>query len=111
MQQLLIVVEKNILNPDFSVEEMSRQPFMSRVTMYKKLFTLTGKTPIEFIKTIRLQRAVQLLETSQLTIAETAYEVGFKNPKHFSKCFKNEYNILPSTYCNEKRKELELRKN
>jgi transcriptional regulator GlxA family with amidase domain len=103
IQQALSVVEENISNPGFSVEEMSRQLFMSRVAMYKKLFALTGKTPIEFIRTIRLQRAAQLLESSEMTIAEIAYEVGFNNPKHFSKCFKNEFNILPSGYVNEKK--------
>ena len=104
IRQSLAVVEENISNPGFSVEEMSRLLFMSRVAMYKKLFTLAGKTPIEFIRTIRLQRAAQLLESSQMTISEIAYEVGFNNPKHFSKCFKDEYKTLPSSYLNEKRK-------
>jgi len=107
IQQSLAVVEENISNPGFSVEEMSRLLFMSRVAMYKKLFALTGKTPIEFIRTIRLQRAAQLLESSQMTISEIAYEVGFNNPKHFSKCFKDEYKTLPSSYLNEKRKKEE----
>jgi signal transduction histidine kinase/ligand-binding sensor domain-containing protein/DNA-binding response OmpR family regulator len=108
IQQALSVVEENISNPGFSVEEMSRQLFMSRVAMYKKLFALTGKTPIEFIRTIRLQRAAQLLESSEMTIAEIAYEVGFNNPKHFSKCFKNEFNILPSGYVNEKKASVKM---
>ncbi len=103
IQHALCTVEENISNPGFSVEEMSRLLFMSRVAMYKKLFTLTGKTPIEFIRAIRLQRAAQLLQSSEMTIAEIAYEVGFNNPKHFSKCFKNEFNILPSGYVNEKK--------
>ena len=111
IQQALTIVEENISNPGFSVEEMSRKLFMSRVSMYKKLFSLTGKTPIEFIRTIRLQRAAQLLECSQMTISEIAYEVGFNNPKHFSKVFKNEFNTLPSAYILEKKKEFEWRKN
>jgi AraC-like DNA-binding protein len=71
---------------------------MSRVSAYKKISTLTGKTPIEFIRSIRLKRAAHLLEKSQLTVAEVAYEVGFNNPKYFSKYFKMEYNVLPSAY-------------
>lgn len=98
IQQALTVIEKNISNPEFSVEEMSREMFMSRVALYKKLFALSGKTPIEFIRAIRLQRAAQLLEKNEMTVAEVAYEVGFNNPKYFSRYFKQEYNILPSSY-------------
>jgi DNA-binding response OmpR family regulator len=98
MQRLLQVMEKNISNPSFSVEELSREMFMSRVALYKKLFHLTGKTPIEFIRYTRLQRACQLLEKTSLTIAEVAYEVGFNNPKKFSQYFKEEFQVLPSAY-------------
>ncbi len=101
IQQALAVIEKNISNPDFSVEEMSRELFMSRVALYKKLLNLTGKTPIEFIRSIRLQRAAQLLQKKELTVAEVAYEVGFNNPKYFSKYFKLEYDVLPSVYAGE----------
>ena len=104
MKHALEVVEKNISNSDLSVEELSREMFMSRVALYKKLLALTGKTPIEFIRSIRLKRAAQLLEKSDLTVSEIAYEVGFNNPKYFSKFFKSEFNMLPSAYQAEKRK-------
>ncbi|MVT08572.1 hybrid sensor histidine kinase/response regulator transcription factor [Chitinophaga tropicalis] len=100
IQSALQIVEKNISNPDFSVEELSRELHMSRVSAYKKLLSLTGKTPIEFIRSIRLKRAAQLLGKSQLTVAEVAYEVGFNNPKYFAKYFKLEYGVLPSAYKN-----------
>ncbi|MFT3935433.1 MAG: two-component regulator propeller domain-containing protein [Chitinophagaceae bacterium] len=103
--QVKEIVEKNIANPDFSVEDMSRALFMSRVTLYKKLLLLTGKTPIEFIRSFRLGRAAQLLQKSQMTIAEVAYEVGFNSPKSFSKYFKLEFNLAPSAYLAEKKKE------
>ena len=90
--------EENISNPDFSVEELSRELGMSRVHLYKKLSSLTGKTPIEFIRIIRLKRAAQLLKESQLTVSEIAYEVGFNNPKYFRKYFKDEFGVLPSQY-------------
>ncbi|CAL1517536.1 two-component regulator propeller domain-containing protein [Chitinophaga sp. MM2321] len=102
IQQALQIVEKNIANPDFSVEELSRELFMSRVSVYKKILSLTGKSPIEFIRSIRLKRAAQLLEKSQLTVAEVAYEVGFNNPKYFTKYFKMAYNMLPSVYGKKK---------
>jgi len=92
------IVEQHIGDAEFSVEELSREMGMSRVHLYKKLLSLTGKSPIEFIRTIRLQRAAQLLEKSQLTIAEVAYQVGFNNPKYFTKYFKDEFNVLPSAY-------------
>jgi DNA-binding response OmpR family regulator len=97
------IVEKNLANKDFSVEELSRILGMSRVLLYKKLLALTGKTPIEFIRTIRMQRAAQLLEKSQYTISEIAYQVGINNPKYFAKYFKDEYHMLPSNYAAEKR--------
>jgi signal transduction histidine kinase/ligand-binding sensor domain-containing protein/DNA-binding response OmpR family regulator len=103
IQKAIETVETNIINKDFSVEEMSRLMGMSRVLLYKKLLALTGKTPIEFIRTIRLQRAAQLLEKSQFTVSEIAYQVGFNNPKYFAKYFKEQYSMLPSTYAAAKR--------
>lgn len=103
IQRAIETVEKSMGDSGFSVEELSRELGMSRVHLYKKLLSLTGKSPIEFIRTIRLKRAAQLLEKSQLTVAEIAYEVGFNNPKYFSKYFKEEFNTLPSLYASMKR--------
>ncbi len=98
IQKAMSIVEKNIANPDFSVDQLSKEIGMSRVHLYKKLTALIGKTPIEFIRVIRLRRAASLLEKSQLTISEIAYHVGFNNPKYFAKYFKEEYKMLPSEY-------------
>jgi DNA-binding response OmpR family regulator len=103
LKQALEIVEKNIGVPEFSVEDLSRDLFMNRVTLYRKIVSVTGRTPIEFIRSIRLKRAVQLLEKSGLTIAEIAYEVGFNNPKNFTKFFKEEFKMLPSKYASEKK--------
>lgn len=92
------LVEQNIANADFSVEDLGHALAMSRVYLYKKLLALTGKTPIEFIRTIRLKRAAQLLEKSQLTVAEVAYKVGFNNPKYFARYFKEEFDLLPKAF-------------
>ena len=91
-------VEKNMSRSDFSVEELSQELGMSRVHLYKKLLAITNKTPIEFIRVIRLKRAAQLLRESQQNVSEIAYQVGFNNPKYFSKYFKEEFGELPSTY-------------
>lgn len=71
---------------------------MSRVHLYKKLVSITGKTPIEFIRILRLKRAAQYFEKSQLSISEVAYKVGFNDPKYFRRYFKDEFGILPSEY-------------
>ncbi|GGK87882.1 two-component regulator propeller domain-containing protein [Rufibacter glacialis] len=91
-------VEDHLSNPDLSVEEMSRELGVSRVHLYKKMVAITGQSPVEFIRKIRLQHATQFLEKSQLTVAEVAYKVGFNNRKYFTKYFKEEYHILPSQY-------------
>lgn len=92
------IVEQRMADSGFSVEELSRELGMSRVNLYKKLLPLTGKSPIEFIRVVRIKRAAQLLEKTQLTISEVAYQVGFNNPKYFTKYFKQEYKVLPSQY-------------
>jgi signal transduction histidine kinase/ligand-binding sensor domain-containing protein/DNA-binding response OmpR family regulator len=103
LKQALEIVEKNLDVPEFSVEDFSRDMFMNRVTLYRKIVSVTGRTPIEFIRSIRLKRAAQLLEKSGLTIAEIAYEVGFNNPKNFTKFFKEEFKMLPSKYASKKK--------
>ncbi len=102
--EVLEFIEKKMSYPDFSVEELSSAMAMSRVTLYRRILSLTGKTPVEFIKSIRLKRSVQLLEKGHMSIAEVAYKVGFNNPKYFAKSFKLEYNILPSACKSEKQK-------
>lgn len=98
IRRAIEVVEQNIMEADFSIENFSQELGMSRVYLYKKLVSLTGKSPLDFVKTIRLQRAAQLLEKSDLNVSEVAYRVGFNNPKYFAKCFKEEYKVLPSAY-------------
>lgn len=92
------VVEEHINDIEFSVEALSTALGLSRGHLYKKLVAITGKGPIEFIRTIRLKRGRQLLEKSQMQIAEIAYEVGFNSPKRFAKYFKEEFGFLPSEY-------------
>ncbi|MGV3503710.1 MAG: two-component regulator propeller domain-containing protein [Adhaeribacter sp.] len=99
------LVEKNMDNPDFSVEDMGRQLGLSRTSLYKKVVALTGKSPLEFIRVLRLKRAAQLLLESQLSVSEIAAEVGFNTVKYFTKYFKEEFNCLPSAYARKKKNE------
>ena len=98
IEKAMKYVEDNISRSDLSVEELAREVGMSRVHLYKRLLQITGKTPIEFIRVIRLKRAAQLLRESQMNISEIAYEVGFNQPKYFSRYFKEEFGMLPSAY-------------
>lgn len=95
-------VEENLSNSDISVETMSEALNMSRVHLYKRLTSITGTPPSEFIRNIRLLHAERLLQKSQLSVSEISYKVGFNNPRYFSKYFKEKYGILPSQYKNEK---------
>jgi len=97
---LCLQLEKHLSDSAYSVDQLSADMNMSRVGLYKKILPLTGKSPVEYIRFYRLQKAKPLLE-SQLTISEVAYQVGFSNPKHFSKYFKQEFDILPSAYALE----------
>lgn len=92
------LIESNIENPDFLVEDLCREMGMSRVYFYKKVLSLTDKTPSELIRYIRLKRAAVLLEKSQLFINEVAYKVGFNDPKYFRKYFKDEFGVNPNEY-------------
>lgn len=98
IQKAIRCVEDHIADADFSVEDLSHELGISRAHFYKKILSLTGKSPLEFIRLIRLQQAAQLLKKSQLTVAEVAYKVGFNNPKYFARYFKEEYKMLPSAY-------------
>jgi len=98
LRNIVEYIEMNISNDSLSVEELSRKMNMSRGSLYNKILMLSGKSPLEFIRSIRLKKAVYLLENSQMTISQICYEVGFNTPKYFTKLFKDEYNMLPSAY-------------
>lgn len=91
-------VEENLSRPDLSVEEMARHLGMSRAHFYKRLMTACDKTPVEFIRLIRLKHAAELLKDPRYNVSEVAYQVGFNSPKYFSRYFADVYGVLPSVY-------------
>lgn len=99
----LAIIEKQMSNPEFTVENLRQELLISRTSLYKKILSLTGQTPIEFIRKIRLKRAAQLLEKSAHNVTEVAYMVGFNNPKYFARYFKEEFGQLPSQYQQERK--------
>lgn len=97
IEKAIQIVEDNMDNSEFSVEELSGQIGMSRSGLYKKLIQITGKSPLEFMRILRLKRGRKLLEESQQSISQIAYQVGL-SPKQFAKFFKEEFGHLPSEY-------------
>ena len=98
VKKAVALVEANISTSEFLVEDLCREMGMSRVYFYKKILALTDKTPSEFIRFIRLKRAADLLEKSQLFVNEVAFQVGFNDPKYFRKYFKDEFGVSPNEY-------------
>lgn len=98
VKQATDYVEANLTSPELSVESLADAVAMSRVHLYKRLLAITGSTPLEFIRAIRLRHAAQLLKDSGLNVSEVAYKVGFNNPRYFSKHFKEMFGMMPSEY-------------
>ena len=88
-------VQEQIGNSDFGVEELAAQMGVSRVQLYRKVKQQTGRTPVDIIRLSRLNRSKILLQTTDLSVSEIAYQVGFTAPSYFTKCFKDEFGILP----------------
>ncbi|KQB41739.1 ATPase/histidine kinase/DNA gyrase B/HSP90 domain protein [Flavobacterium daejeonense] len=102
MQKVMQIIEENMDNNGFSVEDLGTIIGLNRTSFNNKIKSLTGFTPVEFIRDIRIKRAAQLLTNSQLLIKEIAYMTGFSDIKYFSKTFKNKYGQTPSEYRNSK---------
>jgi signal transduction histidine kinase/CheY-like chemotaxis protein/ligand-binding sensor domain-containing protein/AraC-like DNA-binding protein len=98
IQKALGYMEDNMDNPDYSVQQFSQDLGMDRTVLYKKLQSITGLSPSEFIRSIRLKRAAQLLIQGQYPVAEVAEKVGFNTQKYFSKYFKEAFGVTPSKY-------------
>ena len=89
------VVESRLTDSDLSVEVLAADMNLSRVQLYRKVKSLTGSTPVELLRTARLNRGYQMLLTTDKSVSEVAYLVGFSAPSYFTKCFKEEYGMLP----------------
>jgi signal transduction histidine kinase/ligand-binding sensor domain-containing protein/DNA-binding response OmpR family regulator len=98
LKDVIRTVEEKMADPDFNIETVAETMAMSRTTFYKKFKSLTSLTPVEFVRDIRLQHAKQYLDAGGNNISEVAYLVGFSNPKYFSTCFKEKFNLSPSDY-------------
>lgn len=107
LSRLMEIIEENMDAPDFKVTDLARKIGMSQTVLYKKIKALTDLSITDFIKSIRLKRSAQLLQSPvKMTIAEIAYMVGFSDPKYFTREFRKQYGQSPSEYAAVHKKEL-----
>lgn len=95
LKQLRKIIQENLVNSDLSVEQIGDEIGLSRVQLYRKVKALTGYSPVEILRKARLTRARHLLQTTERTVSEVAYAVGFSTPSYFSKCYKDEFGENP----------------
>lgn len=100
-------IEANLDSPDLSVDELCKHMYMSHASLYRKIVDLTGEKPVEFIRSVKLNKALDLLERSDMKIAEIGYAVGFTTPNYFTRAFKAKFDISPSEYISQKRRSTE----
>jgi transcriptional regulator GlxA family with amidase domain len=96
--QVKELVEANLDDEDFGIQEICRSVGVSRTQMHRKLKALTGLSSSHFIRSIRLEHAKKLLQSSHLNISQIAYEVGFRDPKYFSKTFSAAFGVSPQNW-------------
>jgi AraC-like DNA-binding protein len=102
LQRLLAVFEDHMEEPEFSIEQLSREIGMSRIHLNRKIHALTNLSTRDFIRILRLQRAAKLLSSASGTVSEIAYKVGFNNLSYFSRAFRKHFGKLPSEFTPKK---------
>ena len=100
VKQLHDIIKSNMGNSDFGVENIGAEIGLSRVQLYRKVKAITGSSVVDLLRKARLAKARRLLEANSMNISEVAYEVGFSSPSYFTKCFKDEYGMLPGDVTN-----------
>lgn len=98
LKEVIACIEKNIDNSEYTIDSLSADIVMSRMSLYRKMKSLTGQTPADFIRTVRLKTAAKLLKEEKCTVSEACYRTGFASPQNFSKHFKEMFGVLPSQY-------------
>lgn len=98
LKEVIACIEKNIDNSEYTIDSLSTDIVMSRMSLYRKMKSLTGQTPADFIRMVRLKTAAKLLKEEKCTVSEACYRTGFASPQNFSKHFKEMFGVLPSQY-------------
>ena len=102
MKKLMDFLEDNISNTELKIEDLADAVNLGRSVFYGKIKSITGMTPVDFVRHIRMLRAEELITRSDYSFSQIAYMVGFSDPKYFSKCFKKETGMTPSEYRSHK---------
>ena len=103
MEKVMAYMEEQMDNAELTIDEFAEQLMLSRTIFYRKLKSIIGLTPVDFIREIRIKRAVQLIDSGEYNFSQIAYMTGFNDPKYFSKCFKKVIGITPSEYKERKK--------
>jgi DNA-binding response OmpR family regulator len=98
LKQVVVCIENHISDPDLDISKLCKETGFSHSSLYRKIKSLTGQTTKEFIRTVRLRRAEQLLKTKKFTVSEIMDQTGFTNHSYFSKCFRKVYKLSPKDY-------------
>lgn len=98
LKEVIACIEKNIDNSEYTIDSLSTDVVMSRMSLYRKMKSLTGQTPADFIRTVRLKTTAKLLKEEKCTVSEACYRTGFASPQNFAKHFKEMFGVLPSQY-------------
>lgn len=101
MKRVMEIMNNQMDNSDFIIDEFAKKLGMGRTVFYQKLKSLTGLSPIDFVREMRIKRAKQLAESGEYNVSTIAYMTGFNDPKYFSKCFKKRYGVSPSEFQNK----------
>ena len=105
LQSCINYIRENMDEPGLNVEDISKKMNMSRNSLHRKIKVMTGSSPVELIKTIRMKQAALLLEKSNVTVSEVAYRVGYSSLSYFSSAFNNYWGVSPTQYQKTKRNE------
>ena len=98
IQEVIRLVDENLQNPDFKIDDLAETMNMSRAVFYRKIKTFTGASPIDLVKEMRLKRALELLDADTYSLSEVAYQSGFSSPQYFSRVFKEQMQCTPNEY-------------
>jgi CheY-like chemotaxis protein len=98
MKELQAMIEKNMSDPEFKIEQLTKKLLMGRSTLYRKIQALTGEPAKQFLQSYRLERGAQLLKKDFGNVSQVAMEVGFSSPAYFAKCFKERFHQSPSDF-------------
>ncbi|MCW8805338.1 MAG: response regulator [Ignavibacteriaceae bacterium] len=104
LNKFLELIENNLDKTNFGTEQLAKELFVSRTQLHRKILTITGQAPGEFIRIIKLKRAAKILLDGKLSVTQVAYEIGFSSPAQFTRAFAKQFNCVPSEYPSQHKK-------